>query len=232
MVHSPYQRYRRRRNHRGQETVIRAVLWDMDGVLVDTSSFHLEAWRELFEGEGKEISEDEFRRTFGLRNDTPNGFLGNLPPQKVAELSRRKEEIFRAKIGGRIVPMPGVSALLEKLRRAEKKMAVVSSAPRKNVETILRSLKIDDSFDVIIAEEDASRGKPDPQGYLLAAQRLGAKPSECVVVEDAPGGVEAAKRAGMRCLGLAAERAPETLAKADLVVRSLADEAVLRFLEI
>ena len=110
-------------------------------------------------------------------------------------------------------------------------MAVVSSAPRENVETILRSLAIDDSFDVIIAEEDASPGKPDPQGYLLAAQRLGVKPSECVVVEDAPGGVEAAKLAGMLCLGLAAERAPETLSKADLVVRSLEEEAVPRFLD-
>ncbi len=212
--------------------MIKAVLWDLDGVLVDTGLFHFEAWRELFAGEGKEISEKEFRRTFGLRNNAIlRDILGDLPPQKVAELSRRKEELFRAKIGKRITPMPGVSALLERLRGARKRMAVVSSAPRENVETILRSLEIEDSFDVIIAEEDASRGKPDPQGYLLAAQRLGVKPSECVVVEDAPGGVEAAKRAGMRCLGLAAERAPETLIKADLVVRSLEEEAVPRFLE-
>jgi len=212
--------------------MIKAVLWDLDGVLVDTGSFHFEAWRELFESEGKEISEEEFRRTFGLRNDAIlRDILGDLPPQKMEDLSRRKEEMFRAKIGGRISPMPGVSALLERLRQARKRMAVVSSAPRGNVETILCILGIEGFFELIIAEEDASRGKPDPQGYLLAAQRLGVKPSECVVIEDAPGGVEAAKRAGMRCLGLAAERAPEALSKADLVVRSLEEEAVPRFLD-
>ena len=101
--------------------MIKAVLWDLDGVLVDTGLFHFEAWRELFAGEGKEISEKEFRRTFGLRNDAIlRDILGDLPPQKVAELSRRKEEMFREKIGGRITPMPGVSALLERLRRARK----------------------------------------------------------------------------------------------------------------
>jgi HAD superfamily hydrolase (TIGR01509 family) len=212
--------------------VIEAVLWDLDGVLADTASFHFEAWRELFAGEGKEISEEEFRRTFGLRNNAIlRDVLGDLSPQKAAELSRRKEEIFRAKIAGRITPIPGVITLLQRLRQARKRMAVISSAPRQNVETMLHGLEIEDTFEVIIAEEDASRGKPDPQGYLLAAQRLGIKPSECVVIEDAPGGVEAAKRAGMRCLGLAAERAPETLSEADLVVRSLEEEAVPRFLE-
>jgi HAD superfamily hydrolase (TIGR01509 family) len=213
--------------------MIKAVLWDLDGVLVDTGSFHFEAWRELFESEGKEISEEEFRRTFGLRNDAIlRDVLGDLPPQKVAELSRRKEEIFRAKIAGRITPIPGVVTLLQRLRQAGKRMAVVSSAPRQNVETMLHGLEIEDAFEVIIAEEDASRGKPDPQGYLLAAERLGVAPSECVVIEDAPGGVEAAKRAGIRCLGLAAERAPETLSAADLVVLNLEEEGVYRFLEI
>jgi beta-phosphoglucomutase family hydrolase len=212
------------------ETVIKAVLWDLDGVLVDTASFHFEAWRELFAGEGKDIGEEEFRRTFGLRNDAIlREILGGLPRQRVEELSRRKEELFRAKIAGRITPTPGVPALLERLRQTGRRMAVVSSAPRQNVEMVLHGLGIEDAFDVIVAEEDASRGKPDPQGYLLAAERLGAAPEECAVVEDAPGGVEAAKRAGMRCIGLAAKRALDALAGADLVVQSLEEEQVYRF---
>jgi len=213
--------------------VIKAVLWDLDGVLVDTASFHFQAWRELFAGEGKEIGEEDFRRTFGLRNDAIlREILGGLPRQRVEELSRRKEELFRAKIAGGVTPMPGVPALLERLRQTGRKTAVVSSAPRQNVEALLRGLRIEDAFDVIIAEEDTSRGKPDPQGYLLAAERLGAAPEECAVIEDAPAGVEAAKRAGMRCIGLAAGRAPNALAEADLVVGSLEAAAVYRFLEV
>jgi len=108
----------------------------------------------------------------------------------------------------------------------------VSSAPRQNVETLLDALGLGDAFDTLVAEEDAERGKPDPQGYLLAAERLGERPEGCVVIEDAPGGVEAAKRAGMRCIGLAAGREPDALAQADLVVASLADDAVYSFLGI
>ncbi len=213
--------------------MIKAVLWDLDGVLVDTASFHFQAWRQLFAGEGKEIGEEEFRRTFGLRNDAIlKEILGGLPSERVEELSRRKEDLFRAKIAGGATLMPGVPALLERLRQTAKKTAVVSSAPRQNAEALLRGLRIEDAFDVIIAEEDTSRGKPDPQGYLLAAERLGTAPEECAVIEDAPAGVAAAKRAGMKCLGLAAGRAPDALAEADLVVMSLEEVEVYRFLEV
>ena len=98
------------------------------------------------------------------------------------------------------------------------------------METLLDALGLGDAFDTLVAEEDAERGKPDPQGYLVAAERLGMTPEECVVVEDAPGGVEAAKRAGMRCIGLAAGREPGALARADLVVASLEEDAVYSFL--
>ncbi len=100
------------------------------------------------------------------------------------------------------------------------------------METLLDALGISDAFDALVAEEDAERGKPDPQGFLVAAERLGERPEDCVVIEDAPGGVEAAKRAGMRCIGLAAEREPDALACADLVVADLEDDAVYSFLGI
>ena len=111
-------------------------------------------------------------------------------------------------------------------------MAIVSSTPRENVRVVLRSLGLEGVFETVIAEEDAPKGKPDPQGFLVAAERLGVKPEECVVIEDAPGGVEAAKRAGMRCIGLTTSRPREALAEADVVVDSLEEEAVYSFLEI
>jgi beta-phosphoglucomutase len=88
---------------------------------------------------------------------------------------------------------------------------------------------VETAFDVILGEEDATRGKPDPEGYLLAAERLGVPPGECVVIEDAPVGVDAAKRGGMRCVGVSRDRPREALAKADLVVESLEDPAVAAF---
>jgi beta-phosphoglucomutase family hydrolase len=212
---------------------VSAALWDMDGVLVDTAPFHFQAWRALFASRGKDLSRDEFRRTFGLRNDDIlRTVLGEMPPERLRELADRKEELFRAAIKGKIAPLPGAVDLVRRLHVEDVRQAVVSSAPRRNVETILDGLALADAFEALVTEEDVQRGKPDPQGYLLAAERLGMAPAACVVVEDAPAGVEAAKRAGMRCIGLAAERGPEELAAADLVVASLAEEAVYSFLGI
>jgi HAD superfamily hydrolase (TIGR01509 family) len=187
----------------------------------------------LFAGVGKDLSEEEFRTTFGLRNDDIlRSILGDMPAERLRALGRRKEELFREAIRGKAAPLPGAVPLVRRLREAGAKTAVVSSAPRLNVETLLDALGLGDAFDALVAEEDAERGKPDPQGYLVAAERLGVAPQECVVVEDAPGGVEAANQAGMRCIGLAAEREPESLAGADLVVAGLDNDAVYSFLGI
>ncbi len=148
------------------------------------------------------------------------------------ELGRKKEELFRAAIRGRVQPLPGADGLVRRVRAEGIRQAVVSSAPRLNVETLLAALGLGGAFDALVAEEDTERGKPDPQGYLVAAEKLNRNPAGCVVIEDAPGGVEAAKRAEMRCIGLAAQRDPEALAKADLVVTSLEDDAVYSFLGI
>jgi beta-phosphoglucomutase family hydrolase len=213
--------------------VIEAVLWDMDGVLVNTAPFHYQAWRALFASLGRDLSEEEFQRTFGLRNDDIlRTVLGETLPERLRELGDCKEELFREAIKGRIAPLPGAVDLVRRLRAAGVKQAIVSSAPRRNVETILEVLALTASFDALVTEDDVQRGKPDPQGYLLGADRVGIAPAACVVIEDAPAGVEAAKRAGMRCIGLAAARRPEELSAADLVVASLEDEAVYSFLGI
>jgi HAD superfamily hydrolase (TIGR01509 family) len=213
--------------------VVEAVLWDIDGVLVDTAFFHFQAWRELFASLDRDLGEEEFRRTFGLRNDDIlRTILGDMPSDRLRELGDRKEGLFREAIRGKVAPLPGAVDLVRRLRAEGVKQAVVSSAPRRNVATIVEALALAGAFDALVTEEDVQRGKPDPQGYLLGADRLGVAPVACVVIEDAPAGVEAAKRAGVRCIGLAAERQPEELAAADLVVVSLEDEAVYFFLGI
>lgn len=209
----------------------KAVLWDLDGVLVDTASFHFQAWQELSQSLGKSFADADFRRTFGLRNDAIlRDILGELEPAEAERLARKKEELYREKIGGRVTAIPGAVGLLRRLQQRGSKMAIVSSTPRENVRVVLHSLGLEGLFDVVVAEEDAPRGKPDPQGFLLAAEKLGVAARECVVIEDAPGGVEAAKRAGMGCIGLTTSRPKEALASADLVVDSLEEAAVYSFL--
>jgi beta-phosphoglucomutase family hydrolase len=209
----------------------KAVLWDLDGVLVDTAPFHFQAWQELFRSVGKGFADGDFRRTFGLRNDAIlRDILGELAPAEEARLARRKEELYRAKAEGRVKAMPGAIGLLRRLKQEGRKTAIVSSAPRENVRVLLHSLELEEMFEAVVAEEDAPRGKPDPQGFLLAAEKLGVAAAECVVIEDAPGGVEAAKRAGMRCIGVTTSRPREALTSADLVVDSLEEAAVYSFL--
>jgi beta-phosphoglucomutase family hydrolase len=211
--------------------VTKAVLWDLDGVLVDTAPFHFQAWQELFQSLGTGFAEADFRRTFGLRNDAIlRDILGELARAEVERLARRKEELYRGKVEGRVTAIPGAIELLRRLQQRGKKMAIVSSTPAENVRVVLRSLGLEGVFGAVVAEEDAPKGKPDPQGFLLAAEKLGVEAGECVVIEDAPGGVEAAKRAGMRCIGLATSRPREALAGADLVVDSLEEATVYSFL--
>ena len=211
----------------------KAVLWDLDGVLVDTAPFHFQAWQELFQSLGKGFAEADFRRTFGLRNDAILvDVLGELTPAEVERLAQRKEELYRDKIGGRVTAIPGAIGLLRRLQQRGRKSAIVSSTTRENVRVVLSSLGLEGVFEAVVAEEDAPKGKPDPQGFLVAAEKLGVAAGECVVIEDAPGGVEAAKRAGMRCIGVTTSRPREALAAADLVVDSLEEAAVYGFLGI
>jgi beta-phosphoglucomutase family hydrolase len=203
------------------------VLWDLDGVLVDSTRFHYEAYRKLLAECGREIGFDEFRNLIGLRNEAIlRRLLGELPPAEVERLARRKEELFRELIAGKVEALPGAAGLVRRLHEGGVPLAIVSSTPRANIELILGSLGLAEAFAVVVGAEDARRGKPHPEGFLAASERLGVAPGDCVVLEDAPEGIEGAKAAGMRCIGVATTRPPERLSEADLVVERLDDSRV------
>ena len=204
-------------------TAPRAVLWDMDGVLVDSAEYHYAAWRDALAREGVDLSYDAFRATFGQRNDAIlRHLLGpDLPDSEVARIGDLKESLYRELVQTRgITPLSGVLDWLARLRDQGWRQAIASAAPRANVDAIVRALGIAHYFGAITSSEDVTRGKPDPQVYLIAAQRLGVPPARCVVVEDAPAGVEGARRAGMRCIGVTSTH-PHL--DADLVVAALSD---------
>jgi len=209
----------------------RAVLFDLDGVIVDSRPHHLSAWHALAREQRLEHAPDYFTQTFGLRNNAILApLLGEERAGELTALAARKEELFRAEARGRLVALPGVRELLDFLDAQGVPKAIVTSTPRANLELILETLRLEGRFEALVAEEDAAKGKPDPEGFLVAAQRLGVAPERCVVIEDAPAGLQAAKAAGMRAIGVTTTHPAADLGDADLVVESLSEEAVRTFI--
>ena len=199
-----------------------AVLWDLDGTLVDSGDYHWRAWRDTMRAEGVELSYQQFLDSFGQRNDRIlSAWLGaDADPARVRRVGDEKEALYRkiAKAEGLTV-LPGAREWVTRLRAAGWRQAIASSAPRANVEVMLAVVGIEGFIDAVVSAEDVSRGKPEPDAFLAAAARVGVPPERSVVVEDAAAGVEAARRAGMRSIGVNAQ---VTLA-ADVAVGSLLD---------
>jgi len=201
----------------------KAIIWDMDGVIADTAPYHLKAWQEAFQKKGVAFTEEDFRRNFGQRNDTIiRDTLGELTSlNEINVISREKEENFRRAVRQNIRPLPGAIELIKSLGQHGFKLALASSAPTENIKLVTKGLGIDNYFHTIVSGKDVTEGKPSPQGFLLAAQRLGVEPENCVVTEDAIAGVTAAKRAGMHCLAVTNTHPRSSLKEADLVVDTL-----------
>ena len=183
----------------------RAALWDMDGTLIDSERYHWTSWREAMANEGIAITPEQFRSSFGQRNDSIiSQWLGeSCAPERLDRIADSKEELYRKLIRENgISPLPGVAEWVHRLQKEGWLQAIASSAPRKNVEVVLEALSAACHFQAIVSAEDVRRGKPDPDVYLVAASRLGVPPSRCVVVEDAVAGVQGARSAGMRSIGV------------------------------
>lgn len=204
-----------------------AVIFDMDGVLVDTYHAHYRSWMAVADAEGFPFSEEDFARTFGQTSReiiAQNWGDGRLSDEEIAALDDRKEAAFREILAEDFPAMPGIGELLEALHRAGFKLAVGSSGPPENVALVVERLPGGSLFSATVHGMDVTRGKPDPQVFLIAAERLGVAPARCAVVEDAPAGVEAAHAAGMAAVALVSTgRTRQSLAAADLIVDSLGE---------
>ena len=201
----------------------KAVIWDMDGVVADTAPYHFKAWQRVFKKRGVEFTEADFRRNFGRRNDTIiRDILGeSLSQSEVDAIVSEKEEGFRHRVRHNIKPLPGAIELIKSLREHGFSIALASSAPIENIRLVLKGLGISNYFQAIVWGREVKEGKPSPQGFLLAAKKLGVAPGNCIVIEDAVAGVTAAKRAGMRCLAVTNTHPRMSLMEADLVVDTL-----------
>jgi beta-phosphoglucomutase family hydrolase len=201
----------------------KAVIWDMDGVIADTAPYHFRAWREVFRRRGARYTEDDFRRNFGKRNDAiiRNVLGSGVSSREMEAIAAEKEELFRRRAGSRIRPLAGAIGLIRALGENGFSQAIGSSAPLENIELVTQRLGIAGFFRVIVSGREVAEGKPSPQVFLLAAERLGLRPRDCVVIEDAVAGVSAAKRAGMSCIAVTNTSPRTELSGADLIVDTL-----------
>lgn len=208
---------------------VRAVIWDMDGVIIDSAEEHRQAWQRLAHEEGVRFSDAEFWSTFGKRDDDIITLVwGTQSPERLQELADRKEAYFRALIRETAAPLPGSIELMRGLHEAGYAQALASSAPVENIQLISDVLGLGHYLTALVSGETVAHGKPAPDIFLKAAGELGIVPTQCLVIEDAVAGVQAAHAAGMRCIAVAGDRDLPGLREAELIVKSLTEVDVER----
>ncbi len=200
------------------------ILFDWDGVVIDSSAQHERSWELLAEEIGKPLPEGHFKAGFGKKNQViiPGILRWADDPAEVTTLADRKEEIYRALVRqSGVTILPGARELLEALQAEGIPAAVASSTPRLNLDAIFAATALDRFFKAVVCGDDVINGKPAPDVFLLAASKLGLGPDECLVIEDAHAGIEAAIAAGMRVLAVATTNPLADLHRATAAVESL-----------
>ncbi|MBN1805763.1 MAG: HAD family phosphatase [Sedimentisphaerales bacterium] len=201
------------------------VIFDMDGVLVDTGWAHKQAWYGLAEKEGLSMSDDFFYKTFGMRNEQIIPMLTgqSISSQEMDRLAQWKEKRYRELVAEKLTLPLGIGELLYDLKSSGFLLAVGSSAPKDNLDLALERVKIRDYFDACVSGQEVTEGKPAPETFVKAAQKLGLPPDCCIVVEDAVQGIEAGKAAGMHVVAVTTTRNRSDLSAADIIVDDLGE---------
>jgi len=203
----------------------RAFIFDMDGTLVDNMRFHTEAWRTLIEENGYEFNERKFLvETAGQTNrEIIPSVFGAVSNERLSELALRKEELYREVYIHHRKPVEGLVDFLETSHGLGIKLAVSTAASPPNMAFILDGLDLRKYFGAITTAADVKRGKPDPEIFLLSAKHVGVEPKKSIVFEDAFFGFEAAKRAGMKAIGITTVNSYDEIMQADGVVEAHAN---------
>lgn len=199
------------------------VIFDMDGVLADTGPIHYESWVKLAKQIKVKFSKKFFNLTFGRQSvSITRELVGTKIKQEVVEKwANLKERYYREMVKDKLKPLPGALVLIRELHARNFKLAVGSSGPPENVDLLLSTLSIKDYFDVIITAAEVINGKPAPDVFLIAAEKLNIKVDNCLVIEDAPVGITAARKAGMKVIALRTTHCNVELLDADMVVQDL-----------
>jgi beta-phosphoglucomutase len=201
-----------------------AVLWDMDGTLVDSGALHRRAWRRFLRQQGQPVNDDIFEQGFGRPNEQvlPVYWGHELSEAEIRRLSEEKEQCYRDLVMAEgLETTPGAMAWLARFQEAGLKQALATSACRANAELIADLTGARPFFSIIVASEDVPRGKPHPDVFLHTAALLGVPPARCLVIEDSMHGITAARAAGMRCLAIGTTHAIDEIQDADLALEDM-----------
>jgi beta-phosphoglucomutase len=209
--------------------MIKGVIFDMDGVLLDNVEYHLEAFRLFGEEQGKSLTREDVQSVFGRKNwDMLEALLNRrLEKSEADRLADRKEELYRQLVLSELhaAVVSGLPEFLESLAKAELPMALATSGPIENVDMVFDGLGIRSSFHAIVTGDQVKHGKPHPEAFLTAAAFLDLAPEDCVVFEDSVSGVQAALSAGCKCVAVATTHEEEELnaLSPDLVIQDFQD---------
>jgi len=203
---------------------LKGVIFDLDGVVVDTVPLHFKAWKQMFEEYGKTFSfEDYKKKVDGIpRIDGARAILSDLSDRKLRKAAEKKQKYYLGFLNQKGVKVyQDTLELTKKLREKGAKIAVISSS--KNCRYVLRKAGVNKFIDVIIDGNEITKGKPDPQIFLIALQRLGLKPNECIVFEDSKLGVSASKSANIFTIGVDRYEDPQRFTGVDLIIKNLSE---------
>jgi len=202
-----------------------AVIFDMDGVIIDSNPFHKISLRQFCEKYGYHLSDQELvNKIYGRTNkDWIANLFGALTKEELSRYGEEKEALFREIYKNDINALTGLPEFLERLTEKNIPIAIGTSAPRSNVDFVLSHTGLEKYFSVILDESNVEQGKPNPEIYLKVAAKLGFEPSRCIVFEDSLSGVESARRAGAKVVGVATTHLFEELNHTDFVIQDFAD---------
>ncbi|MBI4094838.1 MAG: HAD family phosphatase [Candidatus Liptonbacteria bacterium] len=212
--------------------MIRAVIFDMNGVIVDDEHVHEHAFREVLEKHGAKLGHEEYLVFFGGRTDA-DGFRSFMEKHRLSlslqSLLKEKADLYLDLFYKENRPFPGVIEAIKSLKKRFR-LALASSATRREIDLVLKSYELEQYFELVLSAEDVKKGKPDPEPYRKTAEFLKIPPSDCAVIEDSRNGVLSAKAAGTRCIGITTSHDASDLREADVIIgnfRELTPELLL-----
>ena len=211
------------------------VIFDMDGVICHTNPHHVKAFEAFFDNYKVPYSEEEFEEhMYGKHNGyiMSHFFKRSVVGDELRKLEDEKESIFREIYKDKVETIPNYLKFLNQLKSRNFKTAVATSAPRANLDLIIKALKIEDEMDSMMSSEDVKHHKPDPEVYLKSAERVGVAPSHCIVFEDSFSGVSAALNAGMKVVGVLSTHTKEQLPPCNFYINDYSEINVEKVLEL
>ena len=200
--------------------MIKAVIFDLDGTIVNNIPFHAQAFLEFARDKNTHLTVGEYYRKIQGRINKeiiPTLFGKKLSKEKIKKYASEKEAIYR-RLYQNVIPMPGLFDLFKKIKERGLKLALATSAPSENVDHVLGKLNIKDVFDAQVNGDHVNKGKPNPEIYLKTLEKLGVEPKECLVFEDSIPGIRAAKAVGMKVVAITTSHPPEKLKEADAAI--------------